>query len=133
MHPCRGVGVEILANLTQTRRWGIAPRSLGCHLAASGTRVFLFDLRPPAQPLPKGVSFVQGDITSYESVEQALSLPGGVSCVYHVASYGMSGAEAVQHALIEQVNVTGTYRHMRARRVHAQTPYLWMRDTRITL
>ncbi len=36
----------------------------------------------------------QGDITNYEDVEAAFQ---GADCVYHLASYGMSGREQVRY------------------------------------
>ena len=45
-----------------------------------------------------------GDIRNYREVVEALQ---GASVVFHVASYGMSGAESLRTDLISQVNVSG--------------------------
>lgn len=55
--------------------------------------------------------FVQGDICSYEQVERAVA---GVDCVFHIASYGMSGREQLNRNLIEAVNVEGTQNILKA-------------------
>lgn len=65
----------------------------------------LFDIRKPAQDLPDGIRFIQGDIRSLSTVEDAFTK---ASCVIHTASYGMSGREQLQTRLIEEVNVKGT-------------------------
>lgn len=78
---------------------------LGCHLASKGYTVLLFDLRPPVDDLPHNVSFLQGDITNLATVKKACA---NVSCVFHVAAYGMSGKESLRKQLIYAVNVTGT-------------------------
>lgn len=44
-----------------------------------------------------------GDIRSFHDVAVALQ---GASVVFHVASYGMSGAESLRPDLISQVNVS---------------------------
>lgn len=64
--------------------------SLGSSLAKRGTSVILLDLRRPQWPLPSGTEFVQADVRDEEALYQAFQ---GVDCVFHVASYGMSGAE----------------------------------------
>ncbi|XP_032086055.1 short-chain dehydrogenase/reductase family 42E member 1 [Thamnophis elegans] len=78
---------------------------LASALAKSQVDVILFDVSKPTQEMPKGVTFVQGDICAIHEVEEALR---GVSCVFHVASYGMSGREQLNPKLIEEVNVKGT-------------------------
>ncbi|KAJ3594230.1 hypothetical protein NHX12_006561 [Muraenolepis orangiensis] len=55
--------------------------------------------------------FVKGDIQDYSDVERAVS---GVDCVFHSASYGMSGREQLNRRLIEQVNVRGTENVLKA-------------------
>lgn len=55
--------------------------------------------------------FHQGDIRDYKQVLKAV---GGVDCVFHIASYGMSGREQLKRQLIEQVNVTGTENVLKA-------------------
>ena len=66
-----------------------------CHDAAVG--------RYEAE-LPVGAEFVAGDIRNYQEVVEALQ---DASVVFHVASYGMSGAESLRTDLISQVNVSG--------------------------
>ncbi|XP_040266466.1 short-chain dehydrogenase/reductase family 42E member 1 [Bufo bufo] len=78
---------------------------LGCTLHQMGVSVVLFDVRKPAQDLPDGIQFIQGDIRSQSAVEEALT---NASCVIHTASYGMSGREQLQTQLTEEVNVKGT-------------------------
>ncbi|XP_070422644.1 putative short-chain dehydrogenase/reductase family 42E member 2 isoform X1 [Equus przewalskii] len=64
--------------------------SLGSSLARSGTSVILLDLRRPQWELLPGTEFIQADIRDEEALYRAFE---GVDCVFHVASYGMSGAE----------------------------------------
>mmetsp|Transcript_15618 Transcript_15618/g.38871 ORF Transcript_15618/g.38871 Transcript_15618/m.38871 type:complete len:424 (-) Transcript_15618:176-1447(-) len=94
---------------------GYVGHRLGCHLAQSGSwgRVVLFDWRPPhpSLPIPQGLEFQQGDIRNADDVSAALQ---GASLVFHVASYGMSGKEAMERATIRQVNMVGTENVVRA-------------------
>ncbi|MEQ2202440.1 hypothetical protein XENOCAPTIV_031003 [Xenoophorus captivus] len=55
--------------------------------------------------------FVHGDIREYAQVEKAVF---GVDCVFHIASYGMSGREQLNRHLIEAVNVQGTKNILKA-------------------
>lgn len=71
----------------------------------------MFDVHPPGQALPEGMVFHQGDIRDYSQVEEVVR---GVDCVFHIASYGMSGREQLNRQLIEQVNVTGTENVLKA-------------------
>uniref|UniRef100_A0A7M4EDL7 3-beta hydroxysteroid dehydrogenase/isomerase domain-containing protein n=1 Tax=Crocodylus porosus TaxID=8502 RepID=A0A7M4EDL7_CROPO len=64
--------------------------SLGCALAKSGVTVTLFDVQKPKWKIPNGVMFFQGDVRDYEAVFKACE---GVDCVFHSASFGMSGLE----------------------------------------
>ncbi|XP_006892757.1 PREDICTED: putative short-chain dehydrogenase/reductase family 42E member 2-like [Elephantulus edwardii] len=79
--------------------------SLGSSLAKSGTSVILLDLRRPQWELAPGTEFIQADVRNEEALYRAFE---GVDCVFHVASYGMSGAEKLQKEQIESVNVGGT-------------------------
>lgn len=74
-------------------------------LHKQGAKLILFDTVPPSQELPEDIVFVQGDIREYAQVEKAISR---VDCVFHIASYGMSGREQLNRHLIEAVNVQGT-------------------------
>ncbi|OWK11235.1 hypothetical protein Celaphus_00006998, partial [Cervus elaphus hippelaphus] len=79
--------------------------SLGSSLAKSGTSVILLDLRRPQWELCPGTEFVQADVRNAEALHRTFE---GVDCVFHVASYGMSGAEQLQKEQIESINVGGT-------------------------
>ncbi|XP_070691556.1 short-chain dehydrogenase/reductase family 42E member 1 [Pempheris klunzingeri] len=87
----------------------------GCRLARSlhnkGAKITVFDTVPPNRDLPEDIVFVQGDIRDYAQVERVTA---GVDCVFHIASYGMSGREQLNRHLIEQVNVQGTENVLRA-------------------
>lgn len=61
--------------------------------------------------MPEDVVFVQGDVREYAHVERAVA---GVDCVFHIASYGMSGREQLNRHLIEAVNVQGTQNVLKA-------------------
>ncbi|XP_048351435.1 putative short-chain dehydrogenase/reductase family 42E member 2 [Sphaerodactylus townsendi] len=79
---------------------------LGCALANKEIGVVLFDRKKPKWDIPKQAVFFQGDVQDYEAVFEACE---GVDCVFHVASYGMSGMEQLQNKeLIESINVGGT-------------------------
>ncbi|XP_076851289.1 short-chain dehydrogenase/reductase family 42E member 1 [Brachyhypopomus gauderio] len=78
---------------------------LACTIRKKTLKILLFDVRPPSQPLPAGVEFLQGDVRVYTQVANALQ---GADCVFHVASYGMSGREQLNQKLTEEVNVQGT-------------------------
>ncbi|XP_042338745.1 short-chain dehydrogenase/reductase family 42E member 1 isoform X2 [Plectropomus leopardus] len=84
---------------------------LACSLHKKGANIILFDTVPSKQEVPEGVVFVQGDIREYAQVERAIA---GVDCVYHIASYGMSGREQLDRHLIEAVNVQGTQNVLQA-------------------
>ncbi|XP_021569967.1 putative short-chain dehydrogenase/reductase family 42E member 2 [Carlito syrichta] len=79
--------------------------SLGSTLAKSGASVILLDLRRPQWELSSGTEFIQADVRDEEALYRAFE---GVDCVFHVASYGMSGAEKLQKEQIESINVGGT-------------------------
>ncbi|XP_062957191.1 putative short-chain dehydrogenase/reductase family 42E member 2 [Cynocephalus volans] len=79
--------------------------SLGSSLAKSGTSVILLDLRRPQWELSPGMEFIQADVRDEEALYHAFE---GVDCVFHVASYGMTGAEKLQKEQIESINVGGT-------------------------
>uniref|UniRef100_A0A4W6E9H3 Short chain dehydrogenase/reductase family 42E, member 1 n=1 Tax=Lates calcarifer TaxID=8187 RepID=A0A4W6E9H3_LATCA len=85
--------------------------SLAYSLHKKGAKVILFDTVPPIQEAPEDIVFVQGDIRDYVQVERAIT---GVDCVFHIASYGMSGREQLNHELIEAVNVQGTQNVLKA-------------------
>ncbi|XP_029354572.1 short-chain dehydrogenase/reductase family 42E member 1 [Echeneis naucrates] len=80
-------------------------------LHKGGARVVLFDTAPPKQETPEDIQFVQGDICDYAQIARAVV---GVGCVFHIASYGMSGREQLNRHLIEAVNVQGTQNVLKA-------------------
>eukprot|EP00064_Thunnus_orientalis_P000068 superscaffoldBa00000003_g68 len=84
---------------------------LACSLHKKGAKIILFDKVPPNQEVPEDIAFVQGDIRDYAQVEKAVT---GVDCVFHIASYGMSGREQLNRHLIEAVNVQGTQNILKA-------------------
>lgn len=88
-----------------------SPCSLASSLHKKGAKIILFDKIPPNQELPEDIVFVQGDIRDYAQVEKAVT---GVDCVFHIASYGMSGREQLNRQLIEAVNVQGTQNILKA-------------------
>ncbi|MBN3311555.1 VWA3A protein, partial [Atractosteus spatula] len=79
--------------------------SLGRALASSGVSVVLLDLHEPRWEIPAGAEFQQSDIRDYDALYKACE---GVDCVFHTASYGMSGPEQLKKEQIESVNVGGT-------------------------
>ncbi|TRY90140.1 hypothetical protein DNTS_033333 [Danionella cerebrum] len=89
---------------------------LACALLESSSSVILFDVNPPLQELPKGMTFIQADIRDFAQVDGALH---GVDCVFHVASYGMSGREQLNAKLIEEVNIQGTENILKACVAHS--------------
>eukprot|EP00062_Callorhinchus_milii_P008999 gi/632952711/ref/XP_007891999.1/ PREDICTED: putative short-chain dehydrogenase/reductase family 42E member 2 [Callorhinchus milii] len=78
---------------------------LGCALVRSGVSVILMDINKPRWFIPKGAVFLQSDIRDYDALYKACE---GVDCIFHAASYGMSGTEQLQKEQIESVNVGGT-------------------------
>lgn len=84
---------------------------LACSLCNKGARVIIFDVAFPSDEMPEGAVFLRGDICKYTQVEKAVT---GVDCVFHIASYGMSGREQLNRRLIEDVNITGTEHVLKA-------------------
>ncbi|XP_067105150.1 short-chain dehydrogenase/reductase family 42E member 1 isoform X2 [Osmerus mordax] len=84
---------------------------LACSLLQRGAKILLFDMSPPSQELPEGITFLKGDVRDYVQVVEAVT---GIDCVFHIASYGMSGREQLNRRLIEDVNVQGTEHILRA-------------------
>lgn len=80
---------------------------LGCALNQKGAQVILFDISSPSETIPEGIKFIRGDIRHLSDVEKAFQ-DVAVTCVFHIASYGMSGREQLNPHLIEAVNVGGT-------------------------
>ncbi|XP_008572221.1 PREDICTED: short-chain dehydrogenase/reductase family 42E member 1 [Galeopterus variegatus] len=80
---------------------------LGCALNQKGVHVVLFDIHSPAETIPEGIRFVHGDIRHLSDIEKAFQ-DADVTCVFHIASYGMSGQEQLNRTQIEEVNIGGT-------------------------
>ncbi|NWI85749.1 D42E1 reductase, partial [Pitta sordida] len=78
---------------------------LGCALAKRGSFVILYDVHKPIWEVPKRVAYVQADLRNYSAI---LSACRGADCVFHVASYGMSGKEQWHKEQIETTNIDGT-------------------------
>ncbi|XP_072168234.1 short-chain dehydrogenase/reductase family 42E member 1-like [Diadema setosum] len=79
---------------------------LGRALHMLGAKVTLFDKGAPLEDYDPEIKVVQGDIRDREVIEE---LCNGVDCVFHIASYGMSGREMLRGSdFIESVNVGGT-------------------------
>uniref|UniRef100_A0A8C4T800 Short chain dehydrogenase/reductase family 42E, member 2 n=1 Tax=Erpetoichthys calabaricus TaxID=27687 RepID=A0A8C4T800_ERPCA len=84
---------------------GYLGQHLGCTLVREGISVILLDLQKPKWDIPEGAKFIQGDIRDYKTVHKACK---DVDCVFHVASYGMSGPDQLKKQQIESINVGGT-------------------------
>ncbi|XP_010895712.1 putative short-chain dehydrogenase/reductase family 42E member 2 [Esox lucius] len=80
---------------------------LGRALASRGVSVVLLDLYKPSWDAVDGTSvvFYQSDIRDYDSLYTVCE---GVDCIFHTASYGMSGPEQLRKEEVESVNVGGT-------------------------
>ncbi|XP_071954092.1 short-chain dehydrogenase/reductase family 42E member 1-like [Antedon mediterranea] len=80
---------------------------LGRALNMLGAHVTLTDIQPPIEDYNSvEIKFVQGDICDKTFVQE---LCKGKSCIFHIASYGMSGYEMLKPTkFIESINVGGT-------------------------
>ncbi|KAK2833483.1 hypothetical protein Q5P01_017372 [Channa striata] len=78
---------------------------LGKELASQGMSVILLDLNKPPCEIPDGAIFYKSDIRDYSSLYKVCE---GVDCLFHTASYGMSGPEQLRKEQVESVNVGGT-------------------------
>ncbi|CAF1055357.1 unnamed protein product [Rotaria sp. Silwood1] len=68
--------------------------------------IILLDIHPPSNYKQSNrLIYRYCDIRSYKSVYDALT---NVTCVFHLASYGMSGREMLNYKMIYDVNVIGT-------------------------
>ncbi|KAL1535188.1 short-chain dehydrogenase/reductase family 42E member 1-like [Salvia divinorum] len=72
-------------------------------------QVRAFDIRPEspwsAALHDRGVRHLQGDVRKKKDVDKALQ---GADCVFHLASYGMSGKEMLQYGRVYEININGT-------------------------
>ncbi|XP_031728147.1 putative short-chain dehydrogenase/reductase family 42E member 2 [Anarrhichthys ocellatus] len=78
---------------------------LGRELASQGMSVVLLDMSKLPCDTPDGAIFYQSDIRDYSSLYKVCE---GVDCIFHTASYGMSGPEQLRKEQVESVNVGGT-------------------------
>uniref|UniRef100_A0AAQ4QK85 Short chain dehydrogenase/reductase family 42E, member 2 n=2 Tax=Gasterosteus aculeatus aculeatus TaxID=481459 RepID=A0AAQ4QK85_GASAC len=78
---------------------------LGRELASQGMSVVLLDMNKLPCETPDGAVFYQRDIRDYASLYKVCE---GVDCVFHTASYGMSGPEQLRKEQVESINVGGT-------------------------
>ncbi|XP_067407588.1 putative short-chain dehydrogenase/reductase family 42E member 2 [Emydura macquarii macquarii] len=92
-------------NAVVTGGGGYFGYSLGCALAKSGASVILLDIQKPFWEIPNGIVFIQADVRDYDALFAACE---GADCLFHAASYGMSGLEQLQKEKIESINVGGT-------------------------
>lgn len=69
--------------------------------------VILLDIHPPSfdKHDQNRLIYRYCDLRSYKSVDESLEK---VTCVFHLASYGMSGREMLNRRMIYDVNVNGT-------------------------
>lgn len=109
MHLSENEGIEGNAFVV-TGGLGFVGSALCFELVRRGARqVRAFDLRtssPWSDELKKeGVQCIQGDVVCKEDVERALR---GANCVFHLASYGMSGKEMLRVGRVDEVNINGT-------------------------
>ncbi|XP_059291895.1 uncharacterized protein LOC132045347 [Lycium ferocissimum] len=109
MHLSEEEGIEN-NSFVVTGGLGFVGSALCIELVRRGARlVKAFDLRThsPFSPLllHHGVHLIQGDITDKQDVQKALR---GADCVFHLASYGMSGKEMLQYSRVDEVNINGT-------------------------
>nr|DBA20245.1 TPA: hypothetical protein GDO54_015957 [Pyxicephalus adspersus] len=84
---------------------GYLGHNLGCALVKRGYSVVLFDIHKPDWEVQSQATFIQGDIRNYDSLYKACE---GVDCVFHAASFGMSGYQQLQRTKIESINIGGT-------------------------
>ncbi|KAK9756618.1 hypothetical protein RND81_01G109600 [Saponaria officinalis] len=109
MHVSENEGIEG-KTFVVTGGLGYVGATLCLELVRRGAgRVRTLDLRassPWSSQLSKaGVVFITGDITREKDVKKALR---GADCVFHVASFGMSGKELLQVGRIDAINIDGT-------------------------
>ncbi|KAE9620940.1 hypothetical protein Lal_00019845 [Lupinus albus] len=109
MHLSENEGIEG-KSFVVTGGLGFVGSSLCLELIRRGARhVRAFDLRSSSPfsnlLIQNGVHCIQGDVVRKGDVERALR---GADCVFHLASFGMSGKEMLQFGRVDDVNINGT-------------------------
>ncbi|KAL3619831.1 hypothetical protein CASFOL_034743 [Castilleja foliolosa] len=109
MHLSENEGIE-KKTFVVTGGLGFVGSALCLELVRRGAhQVRAFDLRPESHwsndLRHQGVSCIQGDVSKKQDVEKALR---GADCVFHLASYGMSGKEMLQYGRVDEININGT-------------------------
>ncbi|GLT74021.1 hypothetical protein SLA2020_458420 [Shorea laevis] len=109
MHLSENEGIEG-NTFVVTGGLGFVGSALCLELVRRGARrVRSFDNKPTSpwsdNLKNQGVQCIQGDLVNKKDVEKALQ---GADCVFHLASYGMSGKEMLQFGQVDRVNINGT-------------------------
>ncbi|GJW79280.1 short-chain dehydrogenase/reductase family protein 42E member 1 [Tanacetum coccineum] len=110
MHLSENEGIEG-KTFVVTGGLGFVGSSLCLELIRRGARlVRAFDFRSnsPFSHLllnNNNLQLLKGDIVNRKDVDKALR---GVDCVFHLASFGMSGKEMLQYGRVDDVNINGT-------------------------
>lgn len=109
MHLSENEGIEG-KSFVVTGGVGFVGSALCLELIRRGaTQVRAFDLVSNSSSsrrlVQNGVKCIQGDITHKKDVDRALR---GADCVFHLASFGMSGKEMLQFGRVDEVNINGT-------------------------
>lgn len=109
MHLSENEGIEN-KSFVVTGGLGFVGSALCLELIRRGAhQVRAFDLRPYSPCSDhlrrRGIQCIQGDVSRKQDVEKALQ---GVDCVFHLASFGMSGKEMLQYGRVDEVNINGT-------------------------
>ena len=89
-------------------------RSIAREALDHGFVPILIDWKPPdskGEEEIKGIKFVVADVRNENALQAIFD---GVSIVFHVASYGMSGSSQLDRKLVKDVNVGGTEAVIRA-------------------
>ncbi|KAL2242330.1 short-chain dehydrogenase/reductase family 42E member 1 [Sesamum indicum] len=109
MHLSENEGIEN-KTFVVTGGLGFVGSALCLELVRRGARrVRAFDFRPESpwsdDLRRQGVTCIRGDVSKKQDVVKALD---GADCVFHLASYGMSGKEMLQYGRVDEININGT-------------------------
>ncbi|PIK60499.1 putative short-chain dehydrogenase/reductase family 42E member 1 [Apostichopus japonicus] len=109
----RGLDVQSISgkHFLVTGGAGCFGMHLGRALHLLGGQVTLLDKTELLEDCDPSIKFIQGDIRNQELLMKACA---GVNCVFHIASYGMSGIAMRRTKLVEEVNVGGTSKLLKA-------------------